>query len=91
MCGVAAGKRCILVAGGLRNEPHADRRLLAADEVEKNQEAIIKGCVNVPKKKEKESYTAILARLRKQAAKPYLTKSVREEAPKKLIDSWNAG
>ena len=45
----------------------------------------------MPKKKEKESYTAILARLRKQAAKPYLTKSVREEAPKKLIDSWNAG
>jgi len=57
---------------------------------EKNQEAIVKGRVNVRKKKERESYAAVLARLRKELAKPHLTKSVREKATKKQIASWNA-
>jgi uncharacterized protein YabN with tetrapyrrole methylase and pyrophosphatase domain len=47
--------------------------------------------VKVPKKKdkEKESDTALLARLRKELAKPFLAKSVREKATKKQIASWN--
>ena len=45
----------------------------------------------MPKKKEKESCAAILAHLRKKAAEPYLTKSVKEKATKKQIASWNAG
>jgi CRP/FNR family cyclic AMP-dependent transcriptional regulator len=45
----------------------------------------------VSKKKEKESDAAVLARLRKELAKPHLTKSVRENATKKQIASWNAG
>jgi hypothetical protein len=61
-----------------------------AEALEKNQEAIIKGAASVPKKKETESYAAIVARLGKLAAKPYLTKSVREKATKKEIASWNA-
>jgi hypothetical protein len=36
-CGVAAGKRCVLGAGGLRNEPHANRRLLAAVALEQTR------------------------------------------------------
>jgi hypothetical protein len=52
---------------------------------------MIKVCVNVPKKKEKESGAAVLARLIKELAKPHLTKSVRENATKKQIASWNAG
>ena len=36
-CGVAAGKRCVLVAGGLRNEPHGNRKLLAAEALEKER------------------------------------------------------
>jgi hypothetical protein len=63
---------------------------MAAEALEKNQEAIIKGRVNVCKKKEKESYAAVLARLRKELAKPHLAKSVREKATKKQIASWNA-
>ena len=43
------------------------------------------------KKKEKESDAAVLARLRKELAKPHLAKSVRENATKKQIASWNAG
>jgi len=89
-CGVAAGKRCILGAGGLRNGPHAGRRLLAAGAPGKKQGAIIKSPDNAPKKKGKDSYAAILVRMRKQAAKPYLTKSVREKATKKQIALWNA-
>src|SRR5260370_8520978 len=34
-CGVAAGKRCVLHSGALRAEPHVDRRLTAAEAVEK--------------------------------------------------------
>jgi hypothetical protein len=43
--------------------------------------------VKVPKK---ESAAAIVARLRKELAKPILTKSVREKATKKQLESWNA-
>jgi hypothetical protein len=35
-CGVAAGKRCVLAAGGPRNEPHALRKDAAREAVEKN-------------------------------------------------------
>jgi hypothetical protein len=89
-CGVAAVKQCVLAAAGLRTEPHPDRNLLAGEIPEKNQEAIIKDRVNVSKKKEIDLYAAILARLRKELAKPHLTKSVREKATKKQIASWNA-
>ena len=44
----------------------------------------------MPKKKEKESTAALLARLRKELAKPKLSKSVREKATKKQIARWNA-
>jgi hypothetical protein len=46
----------------------------------------------VPKNKEKESDAAFLARmarLRKELAKPQLTKSEREMAAKKQLASWN--
>jgi hypothetical protein len=33
-CGAAAGKRCVLIAGGIRNEPHTDRKLSAAEAME---------------------------------------------------------
>ena len=90
-CGVVAGKQCVLAAGGLRNEPHPDRNLLSAEAPEKDQVATIEGPVRVPKKKEKDSYAAILARLRRELARPHFTKSVREKATKKQIASWNAG
>ena len=88
---VAAGKRCVLGAGGLRNEPHADRNVLAAAAPEKSQGAIIKGAVNVPKKKKKDSFAARLARLKTELAQPHLTRSVREKATKQQIESWDAG
>jgi hypothetical protein len=34
-CGVAAGKKCILHAGGQRIEPHVGRKLLAIEALEK--------------------------------------------------------
>lgn len=34
-CGVAAGKRCVLIAGGPRNEPHPNRKIAAAEVLEK--------------------------------------------------------
>jgi hypothetical protein len=34
-CGVIAGKRCVLQAGGLRREPHLARKHSAAEAVEK--------------------------------------------------------
>ena len=40
--------------------------------------------------KKKESDAAVLDRVRKELAKPYLTKSVREKATKKQIALWNA-
>jgi hypothetical protein len=36
-CGVAAGERCETSAGGFRFSPHADRKLLAAEAVEKSE------------------------------------------------------
>jgi len=33
-CGVGVGKRCVLVAGGLRNEPHPLRKNAATEAVE---------------------------------------------------------
>jgi len=45
----------------------------------------------VRKKKERQSDATVLARLRKELAKPFLTKSVRKNATKKQIASWNAG
>jgi len=36
-CHVVAGKRCVLVAGGPRNEPHKDRKLLAAEVMDKKK------------------------------------------------------
>ena len=46
----------------------------------------------MPKNKAKESdaaFLALMARLRKDLAKPQLTKSVREMATKKQLASWN--
>jgi hypothetical protein len=34
-CNVAAGKWCVLVAGGPRNEPHPNREVAAAEAIEK--------------------------------------------------------
>jgi predicted RNA-binding Zn-ribbon protein involved in translation (DUF1610 family) len=34
MCGVAAGERCLLHSGGLRQEPHIDRKLSAAEAID---------------------------------------------------------
>ena len=75
-CGVATGKRCILAAGGLRNEPHGTRKSLAAE--------------TVGKKRKKASRAALVARLRKESAKPHLTKSVREKATTEDLAEWNA-
>jgi len=33
-CGVAAGERCLLYSGALRNEPHVERKLSAAEAIE---------------------------------------------------------
>jgi len=37
MCGVVAGKRCVLAAGGLRNEPYPNRKVAASEAVEKKR------------------------------------------------------
>jgi len=37
MCGVPAGHRCLLQAGGLRNEPHTGRKLIATEMVERKR------------------------------------------------------
>jgi len=34
-CGVGIGERCVLHSGGPRLEPHVDRKLAAADALEK--------------------------------------------------------
>ncbi len=34
-CGVGVGERCVLHSGGLRTEPHVDRKLAAAEMFEK--------------------------------------------------------
>jgi hypothetical protein len=33
-CGVPRGQRCLLHSGGLRTEPHLDRKLAAAEAIE---------------------------------------------------------
>ena len=33
-CGVSAGQRCLLAAGGMRVAPHVDRQLAAAEDIE---------------------------------------------------------
>ena len=38
-CGVSAGARCLLHSGGLRAEPHVDRKLLAAETLEQKRAA----------------------------------------------------
>ena len=46
----------------------------------------------MPKKKNPDAaFLARVARLKKELAKPQLTKSVREMVTKKEIASWNAG
>lgn len=85
-CGVAAGKRCVLIAGGPRNEPHWNRRIAAADVVEKEEDSNSPMRLrNVPfaqknrrEKKSDAAFLALIARVRKELARPLLTKSVRE-------------
>jgi len=89
--GAATGESCVLTASGSRNGPHGGRNLLVTEAPEKSQGAIIKCAVNAAKKKEKDSYAARLAHLKKELAHPHLTKSVREKATKKQIASWSAG
>jgi len=36
-CGVAAGARCLLHSGGRRTEPHVNRKLSAADAIERKR------------------------------------------------------
>jgi len=36
-CGVPAGRRCLLHAGGLRTEPHMDRKIIAAEAIEQKR------------------------------------------------------
>jgi hypothetical protein len=36
-CGVPAGGTCVLNSGGLRSESHPDRKILAAEAVEKGE------------------------------------------------------
>ena len=43
----------------------------------------------VGKKRKKESHAALLARLRKEIAKPNLTKSVREKSTAEDLAEWN--
>ena len=40
MCGVPVGQRCRLQAGGLRVEPHKDRKLIAAEVVEQKRNRV---------------------------------------------------
>ena len=40
-CGVAVGQRCVLRSGGLRAEPHVDRRLSAIEAVEVKREHVV--------------------------------------------------
>jgi hypothetical protein len=43
----------------------------------------------VGKKRKKESHAGLLARLRKEIAKPNLTKSVREKSTTEDLAEWN--
>jgi hypothetical protein len=63
--------------------------VVAAEAVEKKRTK--KDKAPVKRAKNKESDAAFLARLKKKLSKPQLTKSVRERATEKQIESWNAG
>ncbi len=39
-CGVSPGQRCLMHSGGLRSEPHVDRKLSAAEAVESKRIAL---------------------------------------------------
>ena len=49
-CGVPAGKRCLLHSGALRSEPHIDRRLYAAEEIEMKRIPRVRGRPYLPAK-----------------------------------------
>jgi hypothetical protein len=38
-CGVARGEQCLLHSGGLRSEPHVDRKFAAAEAIERKRSA----------------------------------------------------
>ncbi|HLZ49533.1 MAG TPA: hypothetical protein VKP61_02165 [Candidatus Acidoferrum sp.] len=82
---------------GLGIEPHASRKLEAAEVLEKRRikkreaRSEKRGHVTVRNKKGQKSGAAVLARVRTELAKPQLTKSVRETATKKQLAAWNAG
>ena len=42
-CGVDLGQRCLLHSGGLRSEPHLDRKLAAIEAIETNRIQRLKG------------------------------------------------
>jgi hypothetical protein len=70
-----------LVAGGLREEPHPNRNVAAAEAVKKKRTKKDKAPVKRAKNKEPDAaFLALVARLKKKLAKPQLTKSVRERA-----------
>jgi len=81
-----------LVAGGLRKEPQPNRNVAAAEAVKKKRTKKDKAPVKRAKNRESDAaFLARVARLKKKLAKPHLTKSVRERATEKQIESWNAG
>ena len=41
MSGVPAGHRCLLQAGGARIEPHTDRKLIAAEAIERKKKPVV--------------------------------------------------
>jgi hypothetical protein len=90
MCGLAAGKPCVLAAGGSRNGPRGNRKAAAAEAVEKKRtKKAIRFWRNMPKgKKPDAAFLGLVARLKKILATPQLTKSVREKATKRQVASW---
>jgi len=40
-CGVAAGKRCVMLSGAMRPGPHVDRRLAAIEAVEVKRTQVV--------------------------------------------------
>ena len=95
-CRAAAGKRCILVAGGPRNELHLTRKGLAAETVERRaiKKRRLRVLASVSGEAEKKASDAVaLAQLKRAlilVGKPILTKSVKEKATKEQLASWNA-
>jgi hypothetical protein len=91
-CGAAAGKRCILVAGGPRSEPHETRRCLAAETADRmaTRKRRLKALASVTNEADKKASDAVAFERLKRAlrAKPILTKSVREKAAKEQLALW---